>query len=105
MNKKIIIVAAIVILCIGIAICGFMIVKNNNANNDDSYNQPVTNESVNNETTTNFTQSPNVVFETSVNTEKVPDNNGNNNKETSVDNRIYADDEDGVFNGGYFQWQ
>lgn len=105
MNKKIIIVVATVILCTGIAICGFGLAKNNNANNDGSYNQPVTNESVNNETTTNFTQSPNIVFETSIHTEKIADNNGDINEGTSADNRIYADDEDGVFNGGYFQWQ
>lgn len=104
MNKKVIIVVAIIILCIGIAICGFVIAKNNNADNDASYNQPVTNESVNSETT-NFTQSPNIVFETSVHTEEVSGNNVDNNEETSADNRIYADDEDGVFNGGYFQWQ
>lgn len=105
MNKKIIVVAAIVILCIGIAICGWRLSKNNIANNDDSYNQPAINESINSETTANFTQSPNIVFETSVHTEKVSENNDDNNEETSADNRIYADDEDDVFNGGYFQWQ
>lgn len=104
MNKKVIIVIAIVILCIGIAICGFVIAKNNNADNDASYNQPVTNESVNSETT-NFTQSPNIVFETSVHTEKVSDNNADNNEETSADNRIYADDEDGIISGGNFSWR
>lgn len=103
MKSKIVVIAATAVICIAAIIFGGIIINRqpSETENDNASEtvQTSTSESVSEASTESTRNDSHIVYETVATTVT--------NTEPVSDGRIYVDedDEDGLFSGGYFEWQ